>query len=117
MNRSTQPTAMCLDYQTVYCRRRQIIISVKLQLLAATFLLASLAAKVWIKVESTDLGYQLAKAREQTVELDMQRRELELGLSVLKRPDNLARAGRERLGFRPLNPGQARKIKFSTSFE
>ena len=98
--------AVCLNYQEVYVRRSSAIVSSRLHLLAALFLLVSLAAKVWIKLESTDLGYQLARERQKTVELDMQRRELELQLSVLMRPDNLSRAAREKVGLVDSAPHQ-----------
>ena len=45
--------------------------------------------RVWIKLEKTDLGYRLARERNYTVKLDMERRELEMKLSVAKRPDVL----------------------------
>lgn len=102
---------VALDYQTVYRCRQRTIVSVKAQLLAAVLLVAALAFKVWIKIEKTDLGYQLAKVQQRTVELDMQRRELELERSVLLRPDNLARAAAQELGLKPLKPSQARRIE------
>ena len=40
----------------------------------------------------------------------MQRRELELELSVLMRPDNLTRAAEKRLGLVAMNPAQMRRI-------
>ena len=98
--------AVCLNYQEVYARRGSAFVSSKLHLVAALFLLTSLAVKVWIKLESTDLGYQLARERQKTVELDMQRRELELQLSVLMRPDNLSRAAREKVGLVDSAPHQ-----------
>jgi len=103
--------AVCLDYQSIYKRRDDAIISVRLQLVAAILLLVALATKVWLRIETTDLGYRLAEARSQHVELDMQRRELELKLSILLRPDNLAEMAQKRLGFAELDPGQARRIK------
>lgn len=102
--------AVCLDYQSVYCRRSSVAISVKAQLIAAVFLLLALSAKVWIKIESTDIGYRLAKERQTTIDLDMQRRELELARSVLLRPDNLTKMTKARLGLGSLRPDQARKI-------
>ncbi|MDC0358207.1 hypothetical protein OAO01_05265 [Oligoflexia bacterium] len=102
--------AVCLDYQSVYAPRHKIVISVRMQLFAAVFLLVSLAAKVWIKVETTQVGYELAQRRELAVQYDMQRRDLNLQLSILLRPDNLSKMAQERLGLVPLDPRQARKI-------
>lgn len=102
--------AVCLDYQAVYCRKTNFMISVRVQLFAALLLLCALSAKVWIKIESTDLGYRLAKERQITIELDMERRELELARSVLLRPDNLTRVSKQRLGLDLLNPEQARRM-------
>ncbi|MBN8548986.1 MAG: hypothetical protein J0M12_06700 [Deltaproteobacteria bacterium] len=104
--------AVCLDYQAVYCRRSNVAISVKTQLVAAVLLLLALSSKVWIKIESTDLGYRLAKERQVTIDLDMQRRELELARSVLLRPDNLANMTKSRLGLGLLRPEQARKVVY-----
>lgn len=102
--------ALCLNYQSVYCRRESIVISVRMQIFAASILLIALVAKVWIKIESTDIGYQLAKERQMRIAYDMERRELELQRSVLLRTDNLTEAARDRLGLQPLNPKQARRI-------
>jgi hypothetical protein len=102
--------AVYLDYQAVYCDKRTSVVSLKLQLAAAVFLLGALCWRVWIKIESTDLGYQLARERQEMVSLDMQRRELELQLSVLLRPDSLFRMAHEKLGFDRLNADHARKV-------
>jgi hypothetical protein len=102
--------AVYLDYQAVYCDRRTVAVSLKLQLIAAVLLLGALCWRVWIKVESTDLGYQLARERQETMSLDMQRRELELQLSVLLRPDSLFRTAHEKLGLERLNSDHARKL-------
>ncbi len=102
--------AVCLEYQSVYCRRDRIVISVRMQIAAAVLLLCALVGKVWIKIETTDLGYQLAKERELKVVLDMELREYELQRSVLLRTDNLTRVAHDKLGLMPLNPANARKI-------
>lgn len=102
--------AVCLEYQSVYSRRDKIVISVRMQIVAAALLLCALVGKVWIKIETTDLGYQLAKERELKVSLDMERREYELQRSVLLRTDNLSRVAQQKLGLMPLNPANARKI-------
>lgn len=104
--------AICLDYQSVYCRKERVALSRKVQVGAAVFLLATFVAKVWLSTQVTDLGYRIARERQRTVELDMERRELELQLSVLLRPDTLAEAATEKLGLKPLDPKQARKIYY-----
>lgn len=104
--------AVCLDYQSIYYNRRSFVLSIRLQIIAAALLLLVLIGKVWIKIETTNLGYQLAEQRQKTVEYDMQRRELSLKLSVLMRPDNLALAAQERLNLEPLDPERARKIRY-----
>jgi len=52
-----------------------------------------------MKLEATDYGYQIARERQRTVSLDMERRELELQVSVLLRPDSLAKAAHEKVGL------------------
>lgn len=103
--------AVCLDYQSVYFKRDAVRISFRTKMLCALALLLALAFKIWVKIESTDLGYQLARERGRSVELDQRRRELELELSVVLRPDNLARRAQKELGLNSLHPLQARKIK------
>lgn len=103
--------AICLDYQSVYARK-QYRISVRFQIVVAILLIMTLLMKVWIKVESTQLGYDLATERELTQQQDMIRRELELEISVLKRTDNLERLARTRLGLMRLNPEQAWRISY-----
>ena len=102
--------AVCLQYQSVYSRRDNIVISVRMQILAAMLLLAALVGKVWIKIETTDLGYQLARERDLRTTLEMERRELELQRSVVLRTDNLTRQAQQKLGLVALNPKQARRI-------
>ena len=104
--------AVCLEYQSVYCSSRERASSLKGQIICATLLLLALLSKVWIKVESTDIGYQVARERQRTISLDMERRELELQLSVLLRADNLTTAAQKRLGLGTLNPRQARRIQY-----
>lgn len=104
--------AVCLDYQAVYCNKREKASSFRLQIVATSCLLVALLCKVWIKIECTDLGYQVAREMQKTVAMDMERRELELQLSVLLRADNLTAAAQKRLGMGALNPKQARKVQY-----
>jgi hypothetical protein len=87
--------AVCLQYQSVYVKREADVFSLRAQVVTALALLLVLGARVWVKLEATDIGYRLARERSATVELDMQRRELELQRSLLLRPDSLAAAGRK----------------------
>ncbi len=84
--------------------------STRLHLIAAFVLLAALSFKVWMKVETIELGYKLAKQRELVVQYDMERRDLELQLSLLTRPDNLQALAAERLSLRPANMDQLVRI-------
>lgn len=96
--------AVCLDYQAVYVRKGAAALPKKFHVAAASLLLLSLAVKVWVKLETTDAGYSLARERQRTVDLDMQKRELDLQLSILKRPDMLANAARAKLGLSDHDP-------------
>lgn len=87
--------AVCLQYQSVYVKREAAVVSLRVQVVAAVALLVVLGARVWVKLEATDVGYQLARERARTVELDMERRELELQRSVLLRPDSLTTSARK----------------------
>jgi hypothetical protein len=87
--------AVCLQYQSVYVKREAAVVSLRVQVAAAVALLVVLGARVWVKLEATDVGYQLARERARTVELDMERRELELQRSVLLRPDSLSISARK----------------------
>ncbi len=84
----------------------------KAQALLIICLVAVSISKIWIQAQSTQVGYELASARKYAVDLDMQRRELELHRSFLLRPDNLRGAAAARLGLEDLNPKQAIKIKY-----
>jgi cell division protein FtsL len=102
--------AVCLEYQSVYCRRDKIVISVRMQVIAGVLLLLALVGKVWIKIETTDLGYQLSREREVKNSLEMEKREYELQRSVLLRTDNLTRIAQRKLGLQQLDPTQARRM-------
>jgi len=105
--------AICLDYQEVYHRREVRKFGIAWQMIAAGFLLLALSAKVWTKLQSTNLGYELAAQQQISLELDMQRRELELQRSVLGRSDMLAHRANQKLGLETLQPSQAVKLSYS----
>ncbi|NLF24800.1 MAG: hypothetical protein GX589_03980 [Deltaproteobacteria bacterium] len=102
--------AICLEYQAVYCERARVLNLWWVTLDASLLLLFALGLKVWIKIESTSLGYRLAKEREMALTLDMERRDLELQLSLLMRRDELAKRAHTVLGLQSLNPKQARRV-------
>lgn len=74
-------------------------------LMIGVFLLL-LGFRIALRIEGYVVGYQLASARQTTVELDMERRDLELQLSVLVRPDRLKQVAHERLGLEEATPTQ-----------
>ena len=102
--------AVALDYQTVYMRRKPVSLPFTWHMVAGAILFIALAVKVWITIECTEQGYAFARARQEAVELDMERRELELHYSVLLKPDNLLMRAHKQLGLQPLNPAQAKRI-------
>lgn len=101
--------AVCLDYQAVYSRK-PMVLSVKLQVAVTFVLLMVLIFKVWVKVSITDLGYRLAAEQQKTIDYGLMRRELEFKLSVIKRPDNIAKSAQKRLGLRPLQSDRVWRI-------
>jgi len=105
-------TALCLDFQSVYCQKQEKLSSWSWTLAASIVLLLALAFKVWVGISITAVGYELARERERAVSGDMERREYELQLSVLLRPDNLEKRAREVLEFEKLDPKKARKISY-----
>jgi hypothetical protein len=104
--------AVCLDYQSVYCPRQSVVSSWTFTLIASVILLAALSFRVWIKIESTEVGYLLAAEQQRAVEYDMERRDYELQLSLLLRPDNLIPVAKEKLALERLDPARARKIVY-----
>ena len=109
---NTSRSALCLDYQSVYCQKQEKVSTWSLTLAASLLLLLALSFKIWIGIAGTSLGYELAEERERTVAYDMERRDCELQLSILLRPDNLTRRAREQLGLGVLDPKQARRMTY-----
>lgn len=104
--------AICLEYQAVYCERARVLNLWWFTLAASVFLLCALGLKIWIKIESTAVGYRLAKERETAQLLDMERRDLELQRSVLMRRDDLVKRAHASLGLHVLSPKQARRVVY-----
>ena len=81
------------------------------QVLAAAILLAALSFKIFLKMETTTLGYQLAAQKRITQELDQKKRDLGLKLSLLLRRDHLQGAAEQELGMKKMDPRQAVILK------
>lgn len=103
--------AVSLDYQPL-AYNRSIVIRPKTQMIFVVFLALALMLKVFISNSVTQLGYRLSEVKKERIELDLQRRELELQLSVLLRPDQLAQRAKQKLGLTGLDPSQARRIRY-----
>jgi hypothetical protein len=101
--------AICLEYQAVYLDRNQALTSIKRKFLAASLLFCVLLGRVWVKIETTSLGYSIAREHDNTVSLENEKSELELKRSVLLRRDVLAQEGMK-LGLKPLSYRQARTM-------
>lgn len=104
--------AVCVDYQPVYFRTKSRSSAASWQVLIASCLLAVLLTRVWLRSETTELGYHLSDLRKETIELDLVRRELTMQLSVLTRPDSLAERGKRELGFAELKSSQLRSVRY-----
>ena len=91
---------------------RPFVISVRAQICISLILIFLLCAKVWIKIRAVQDGYDLAAHRQEAVELDLNRRELELERSLLIRPDNLAKLAEAKLDLKRLDPTRARKVMY-----
>jgi hypothetical protein len=104
--------AVCLQYQSVYVKRDQAVVSIRAQVAAAVALLLVLGMRVWVKLEATDIGYQVAQQRGRTVSLDMERRELELERAILLRPDTLSSAARRMGGLHDMNSERTLRVVY-----
>lgn len=104
--------AVCLQYQSVYVKRDQAVVSIRVQVLAAVALLLVLGMRVWVKLEVTDLGYQVAQQRARTVTFDMERRELELERAILLRPDALSSAARRMGGLHDMDSERTLHVRY-----
>lgn len=106
--------SVCLSYQSVYCDRYSSATAVRYQVAALGVLLAVLAFKVMIKIEETDLGYELSQARRHHSQILLDKQELQLQLSVITRPDIIRKEASARLGLRELQPQQVKRVKLIT---
>lgn len=102
--------AVALYHQSIYAPRSTIKVSVRGQVIIALLLMLALSMRIFIRVQITDVGYDLARERQRAMQIDMERQETKLTLSFLLRGDNLSEAARAQLGLEPLNPSRARRI-------
>lgn len=65
-----------------------------------TMIVVALLFTVSLRIQHVQLGYELYSLQRRKVELTQQRSMLELEVAALKRPDRLAKLGRE-LGLQP----------------
>jgi hypothetical protein len=103
--------ALSLEYDTAMLPTQlsSFKISTRVQLGAGLLLIAALLVKVWLRIEITDYGYELARQRQQMIELDRAERSLHFDLSSLTKRDNLESLARP-LGLRPTEPSQVWKV-------
>jgi cell division protein FtsB len=68
-------------------------------------------AQVWLRLQVTDIGYQLSAARQMQDRLEQQRRELEVELAMLRDRSHLAELATKRLGLHDPEKGQVVEIR------
>jgi len=68
-------------------------------------------AQVWLRLQVTDIGYQLSAARQMHERLEQQRRELEVELAMLRDRSHLAELATKRLGLHDPEKGQVVEIR------
>jgi cell division protein FtsL len=80
--------------------------------LALGLVLVALAmAMVWVRLQVTEIGYQLSAARQMQERLEQQRRELEIELATLRDRTHLADVAAKRLGMRDPDKGQVVELR------
>jgi len=67
--------------------------------------------QVWLRLQVTDIGYQLSAARQMQERLEQQRRELEVELAMLRDRGHLAELAGKRLGLHEPNKGQVVELR------
>ena len=80
--------------------------------LALGLVLVALAmGMVWVRLQVTEIGYQLSAARQMQERLEQQRRELEVELAMLRDRAHLAELATKRLGMRDPDKGQVVELR------
>jgi cell division protein FtsL len=67
--------------------------------------------QVWLRLQVTDVGYQLSAARQMQERLEQQRRELEVELTMLSDRAHVAQLAAKRLGMREPEKGQVVELR------
>jgi cell division protein FtsL len=96
--------------------RRRIVQAMRRWLVRRTILLGLVLvgfcmAQVWVRLQVTDLGYQLSAARQMQQRLEQQRRELEVELAMLRDRSHLGELAQKRLGLREPDKGQVVELR------
>jgi len=96
--------------------RRRILQAMRRWLVRRTIalgavLVALCMAQVWLRLQVTDIGYQLSAARQMHARLEQQRRELEVELAMLRDRSHLAELAVKRLGMRDPDKGQVVELR------
>ncbi len=96
--------------------RRRILQSMRRWLVRRTLalglvLVAIAIATVWVRLQVTEIGYQLSAARQMQDRLEQQRRELEVELAMLRDRSHLAELATKRLGMRDPDKGQVVELR------
>ena len=67
--------------------------------------------QVWLRLQVTEIGYQLSAARQMQQRLEQQRRELEVELAMLRDRSHLGELATKRLGLREPDKGQVVELR------
>lgn len=109
--RSSQAFTAVLENQNVFIQEKARSSAISFPYITCVVLLSLLVARVWMKVETTRLGYRLGELREKHTALSLDRQELELQFSVVKKPNSLYTLAHERLGMVSPVKDQVLKIR------
>jgi len=71
-----------------------------------TILLGACVARVWLRLQTVKLGYELSSARQMQLRLEHERQELDVEIATLRDPARIADIARHRLGMRDAEKGQ-----------
>ena len=96
--------------------RRRLLQAMRRWLVRRTFalglvLVALAMGMVWVRLQVTEIGYQLSAARQMQDRLEQQRRELEIELATLRDRSHLAELAAKRLGMRDPDKGQVVELR------
>jgi cell division protein FtsL len=122
---ATQTTAARAATRTLTVRRplvvpaldrRRLIQTMRRWLVRRTIALGAVLVglcmiQVWLRLQVTDVGYQLSAARQMQDRLAQQRRELEVELTMLSDRAHVAALAAKRLGMREPEKGQVVELR------